>query len=56
MVLGVLPTLFGARLILLIGWFLARTAQRIVSSLLAVSGRDRLSERAGLTSVLGTQH
>ena len=39
----------------LIGWLLARVVQRVVSNLLAVIGVDRLSERAGLATVLGRQ-
>ena len=54
-VLGFLPNIFGAALILIVGWFVARIVQRIVSNLLAAVGADRLSERIGLTSVLGKQ-
>ncbi len=53
--LGFLPNLAAAAVILLIGWLLARIVQRIVSSLLAAAGADQLSERVGLTQVLGTQ-
>jgi hypothetical protein len=54
-VLDFLPNIFTAGLILLIGWLLARVVQRVVSNLLAVIGVDRLSERAGLATVLGRQ-
>lgn len=54
-VLGFLPNVFAAGLILVIGWFAARIVQRIVSNLLAAVGADRLSERVGLDAVLGKQ-
>ena len=52
-ILGFLPNLFAAGLILLVGWFVARIVSRIVTNLLAAVGVDRLSERVGLTSALG---
>lgn len=52
-ILVFLPTLFGAALILLLGWFVARIVQRIVSNLLAAAGADRLSERLGLERAFG---
>lgn len=54
-VLGFLPSLFSAALILGIGWFIARIVQQIVTNLLAAIGADRLSERVGMDSVLGAQ-
>ena len=54
-ILAFLPNLFAAGLIFLIGWFVARIIQRIVSNLLAAVGLDRLGERGGLTKVLGKQ-
>ncbi len=54
-VLGYLPNIFAAGLILVIGWFVARIVQRIVTNLLAAVGADRLSERVGLAPVLGKQ-
>ncbi|MFQ6014608.1 MAG: mechanosensitive ion channel [Anaerolineae bacterium] len=53
--LGFLPNLFAAGLILVIGWFIARIVQRIVANLLAAVGADRLSEQMGLAPVLGKQ-
>lgn len=53
--LGYLPNLFGAALILAVGWFIARIVQRIVTNLLSAIGTDRLSERLGLSQVLGEQ-
>ncbi|MBN1890526.1 MAG: mechanosensitive ion channel [Thermoflexales bacterium] len=54
-ILGFLPNIFAAGLILLVGWFVARIAQKIVSNLLAAVGTDQLSERVGLAPVLGEQ-
>ena len=52
-VLGFLPSIFAAALIFVVGWFVARLVQRIVSNLLAAAGIDRLSARVGLDSALG---
>jgi len=54
-VLAAIPNLSAAGLILLIGWFVARIVQRIVTNLLAAVGSDRLSEKVGLASALGKQ-
>lgn len=53
--LGFLPQLLAAAVILGVGWFVARILQRIVSSLLAAVGVDRLSEQLGLDAALGKQ-
>jgi hypothetical protein len=53
--LGFLPNLLGAVLILIVGWFLARILQRILTGLSAAAGIDRLSEQVGLVTVLGSQ-
>ncbi len=52
-IVGFLPQLFAAAVILLVGWFVARIVQRVASGLLAAAGADRLSERVGLASALG---
>jgi hypothetical protein len=52
-ILGFLPNIFAAGLILAIGWFVARIVQQIVTNLLAAIGADRLSERVGLAPALG---
>lgn len=52
-VLSYLPNVFGAGLILLVGWFIARIVQRIVTNLLATTGLDGIAEPAGLDTVLG---
>jgi hypothetical protein len=54
-ILGFLPNIFAAGLILAVGWFIARIVQQIVTNLLAAIGADRLSERVGLAPVLGKQ-
>lgn len=53
--LGYLPKLFGAGVILVIGWFAAKIVQRVVTNLLTAVGVDRLSERLGLADVLRGQ-
>ena len=54
-ILGFIPNLFGAAIILAIGWFVARLVQKIVSGFLAAFGVDSFGERLGLNSVLGSQ-
>ena len=46
--LGFLPNLLAAGLILVVGWFAVRLIQRIVTGLLAGLGVDALSDRVGL--------
>jgi hypothetical protein len=48
-----LPQIFGAGVILLVGWFVARIVQRLVASLLVSAGTDTASERWGLAKSLG---
>ncbi|MFH1569193.1 MAG: mechanosensitive ion channel [Gemmatimonadota bacterium] len=52
---GFLPNLLAAVLILLIGWFAARIVQRIATSLLTATTLDRVSRGTGLGNVLGDQ-
>jgi hypothetical protein len=54
-VLGFLPNLAAAGLILGVGWLLARIVRRIASNLLVAIGADRLSEQVGLEKALGEQ-
>jgi hypothetical protein len=54
-ILGFLPNIFVAILIVLIGWFFARIIQRVVGNLLAAVGVDTFSERVGFAPVLGKQ-
>lgn len=52
-ILGFLPNLLAAAVIFLVGWFVARVVQRIVSNLLAAVGTDRMSRQLGMTAVIG---
>jgi len=52
-ILSFLPDLLAAGAILVVGWFAARIVQRIVASLLAAVGVDRLSEQVGVDTALG---
>ncbi len=52
--LGFLPNILGAGLILAVGWFIANLVRRIVTNLLASVGADRLANRVGLADALGT--
>lgn len=54
-VLGFLPNMFAAIMILVVGWFAARILQRIATNLMVALGADRLAERVGLPRALGNQ-
>ncbi len=54
-VLAFLPNIFTAVLIGLVGWLAARIAQRIVTGIFESIGTDRLSDRLGISPVLGNQ-
>ena len=54
-ILVFLPNLVAAALILLIGWFIARILQKIVTNLLIALGTEKLSEKVGLSKILGEQ-
>jgi len=54
-VVAFLPNIISAAAIGVVGWFIARIVQRIVQSLLASAGVDRLSEKWGLAGSLGKQ-
>src|SRR5207237_8363988 len=49
-----LPNLLAAVVIFLVGWFVARVAQRVVTGLLAAAGVDRFAERIGIAKALGS--
>jgi len=51
-----LPNIIGAAFVLLVGWFVARIVQRIVSSFLAAIGTDEFSNRIGLGKMLGKKN
>jgi hypothetical protein len=54
--LGMLPNLFGAVLIGIVGWFLAKIVRDLVSNLLAAAGTDRLGEQVGLGGTMSLSH
>lgn len=54
-ILGVLPNILGAFLIVFVGWLAARIVRQIVSNLLAGVGIDRLGEQTGLEAALGSR-
>lgn len=51
--LGFLPNLFAAVLLLVIGLFVARLVRRVVTDLLVAAGLDRFAARVGLAAALG---
>ena len=51
--LGFLPNILAAGLILAVGWFLARLVRRVVTNLLATVGVDQLSDQIGASPLLG---
>ncbi len=53
--LGFLPNLFGAAVILFLGWLAAKIVRQVVTNLLAATGLDRLGERVGVGSTSGKQ-
>ena len=52
-VLGFVPNLSAALLIFVIGWFVARLVQRVISNLGAAAGLDTFADRVGLGATLG---
>jgi hypothetical protein len=52
--LGYLPNLLGAALILGVGWMVARLIRDIVTNLFLAIGVDRLGERVGISAEKGT--
>ena len=54
-ILGALPNILGAVVVLAIGWLMARIIRQIVTNLLAGVGVDRLGDRTGVNTALGEQ-
>jgi hypothetical protein len=52
-ILGLLPNIFGAGLLAVVGWFVAKILRDVVTNLLSAAGADKLGERAGLKGTLG---
>lgn len=53
--LGFVPNLISAAIILFIGWVVASLVRRTLSNLLSASGLDRLSEKIGIQKAFGKQ-
>jgi hypothetical protein len=60
-ILGTVPNIFSAGILLLVGWVIARIIRQIIVNLLSATGLDRVGERAGistdgqsLTQLIGT--
>ena len=49
---GYLPTLFGALIILTVGWMVAKTLRRMVSRGLETIHFDKLADKAGISEIL----
>ena len=54
-IVGFLPNLFAAALILLFGWLGARIVQQVVANVLEATGMDDFGRRMGLASGLGIE-
>ena len=54
-ILDFIPNIFTAAVVLLLGWFVAKFLQSIVSNLFAALGTDQFSEKIGLKNVIGKQ-
>jgi hypothetical protein len=54
-ILGILPNILAAILIVGAGWLLAQVVRRIVTNLLAAAGADQLGARFGLRGTTGGQ-
>ncbi len=54
-VIGFLPNLFAAALIMLIGWLGARIVQQVVANLLDATGINNFGRRVGLATGLGIE-
>lgn len=50
---GYLPTLIGALIILTVGWAVAKTLRRVVSRGLKAIHFDKLADKAGIAEILG---
>ena len=54
-IVGFVPNLLSAAMILGIGWFVARIVQQVISNLLAAAGADQLAEKFNLSNLFGSQ-
>ncbi len=51
-ILGYLPTLLGAMIILIVGWIIAKIIKRLIEALLGAVRFDTLADKAGVTGIL----
>lgn len=51
----ILPNLFAAALIGVVGWFIAQIVRRLVTNLLKATGADQVGAKFGLTGTAGSQ-
>jgi len=51
-ILGYLPTLLGALIILIVGWIVAKIIKRLIEALLGAIRFDGLADKAGITGIL----
>jgi hypothetical protein len=51
--LGWIPNLIVAAIIVVVGWFIARIVQRIATSFFVALGTDKLADRVGLSKYMG---
>ncbi len=54
-ILDFMPNILTAAIIAIVGWFVARIVQKILVNLFDAIGVDRLTQKLGLSSVLGEQ-
>ncbi len=54
-VVGYLPNLFSAGVLLVVGWFAARIVQKVVTNIIAASGVDAGLEKLGFSQVIPNQ-
>lgn len=53
-VVGFIPNIFSAGVLLTIGWFIARIIQQVTTNLLKTVGIDKFAESTGIAKALGT--
>ncbi|MHC4647391.1 MAG: mechanosensitive ion channel family protein [Planctomycetota bacterium] len=51
-ILGYLPTMLGALVILVVGWIVAKTLRGMVNKLLKATHFDKLADKAGISEIL----
>lgn len=54
--LGFIPNVFGASIILVFGWLFARICKQVVTSLLLSMGTNQISDKVGLQKVIGNDN